>query len=454
MPATKDRIAFGVRSGACPVVGSVSSGHRRSGWAWQAPILAPPTSAALCKAAPFCMLAGLQPIESFLDRLESACADGTLVRLLLSSPTAEDAKVQRLLARLVDLKDGPALSCTLREARRDTTENVPLAKARAYVAARLCAFRAGLLQTTTADWQLQASPDGPKLIRHKPSAKAAPSRAHDQDKPTFLGGDAAPWLQALGIIDAQGRTRPKLADKRAQIDRFCEVLFHLCRDCGFVAQEGAPLSVVDVGCGKGHLSFAAWHLAKTSLRREPEVLGVEARADLVDEANARAAAAGAQGLRFACGDIATAPLQGVDVLVALHACNTATDHAIRRGVESRARLIVVAPCCHQEVRPQLRADEPLAAALRHGLFAERMAEWATDALRALVLEWAGYTVKAIEFVGSEHTGKNLMLAAVRREASTDAAERARLRAQVDAFRAFFGIASTALDPLLATEPAG
>jgi hypothetical protein len=136
------------------------------------------------------------------------------------------------------------------------------------------------------------------------------------------------------------------------------------------------------------------------------------------------------------GDIDTVPLPSVDALVALHACNTATDHAIRRGIELSAQLIVVAPCCHQEVRPQLGQPEPLAAALRHGLFAERMAEWATDALRLLTLEWAGYRAKAIEFVSSEHTGKNLMIAAVRRKTPGDTETRARA---VVEFAAFHGI---------------
>ena len=108
---------------------------------------------------------------------------------------------------------------------------------------------------------------------------------------------------------------------------------------------------------------------------------------------------------------------------------------------------MVAPCCHQQVRPQLAAPEPIAFALRHGLFAERMAEWATDALRTLVLEWAGYTTKAVEFVSSEHTGKNLMLAAVRGKPLSDA-ERQERRARVDAFRAYFSIEKSALDALL------
>jgi hypothetical protein len=180
------------------------------------------------------------------------------------------------------------------------------------------------------------------------------------------------------------------------------------------------------------------------------VLGVETRPELVAAANATAAPLAGDELRFLRGDIADVALPELDVLIALHACNTATDHALRRGVQAGVPLLVVAPCCHQEVRPQLGSPAPLAPVLRHGLMQERIAEWATDGLRALVLEWAGYRTKVIEFVGSEHTAKNVMLAAVKRADPVAAAVRAEQRAAIDGFRRFFGIEHHALDALLAT----
>ena len=176
------------------------------------------------------------------------------------------------------------------------------------------------------------------------------------------------------------------------------------------------------------------------------VIGVETRADLVAATNKLARQIKADGLEFIRGEIADAKLPSVDGLIALHACNTATDDAIRRGIELGAKLIVVAPCCHKEVRPQMGKPEPLAAILRHGVMEERMAEWTTDGLRALFLEWAGYRTKLMEFVGSEHTPKNLMIAAVReREPFTDLAARDRV---VDV-KKFFGIQRHSLDALLA-----
>lgn len=388
--------------------------------------------------------------REFMSHVRTSCGDDTFVRLSLSSPVGSDPTIQRVLARLVDIGGVRHLSFTYREERRDTTRNLPVDTAIADVERRLgTEFRGATLATTTADWQLQLDGGEGRLIRHRAHVATAPPRTHDEEKPTLLGDAALPWLRALDVVDAGGRPRRRLAHKHAQIDRYVEILAHLARDCGWqpTGADTTPLRIVDVGCGKGHLTFAAWHLGHHVLHRPVQVTGVEARAELVAAANATARSLGADDLRFVHGDIEHVPLDGVDALVALHACNTATDHAIRRGVQASARLIVVAPCCHQEVRPQLARPEPLAPVLQHGLMAERLAEWVTDGLRALVLEHAGYHTKVIEFVGGEHTTKNTMIAAVRGQEVTTDERRARTAAAIDAFRSYFGIHRQALDPL-------
>ena len=394
----------------------------------------------------------LTALADFLQHLSASCADDSFVRLVLSSPTESTSAIQRVQARMVLLRGERCLSLTLQEARRDTTQNLPLPEAATWVERQLrTAFRAAMLATTTADWQLQAAGTSEaRLIRHRASTKAAPPRVHDEKKPTFLGEPALPWLRGLGIVDNAGKPRAKLADKHAQIDRYVEILAHLAQDCGWrnAPSDDRPLHFVDVGCGKGHLTFAAWHLGKHVLQRKVTITGVEARPELVANANLLAREVAGDELQFVRGDIEDVPLPTIDALVALHACNTATDHAIRRGIEAKAKLIVVAPCCHQEVRPQLAHPEPLTAVLRHGLMAERMSEWATDGLRTLVLDWAGYRTKVIEFVSSEHTGKNLMIAAVRNETAPTPAEQQAHQNQIAAFRDFFGIRKHALDALL------
>jgi hypothetical protein len=200
-----------------------------------------------------------------------------------------------------------------------------------------------------------------------------------------------------------------------------------------------------MGCGKGYLTFGAWHLFRRVWKQNVRVLGVETRADLVATTNRLAKEITGEELQFISSTIESTKLPHVDALIALHACDTATDDAIRRGIEFGAKLIVVAPCCHKELRPQLGKPEPLAFVLRHGVMEERMAEWATDGLRALFLEWAGYRTKMMEFVSSEHTPKNLMIAAVReREPFSDEGTRKR----IEELKSFFGVTRHALDPLL------
>jgi hypothetical protein len=166
---------------------------------------------------------------------------------------------------------------------------------------------------------------------------------------------------------------------------------------------------------------------------------------LANAAKGLARKIGADGLEFMVGTIESVTLPKIDALIALHACDTATDDAIRRGIALGAKLIIVAPCCHKEVRPQLGRPEALAPVLEHGLMAERIAEWSTDGLRALFLEWAGYQTKMIEFVSTEHTPKNLMIAAVRH---TEPFTSEPARERIVKFKEFFGIKHHTLDSLL------
>ena len=164
--------------------------------------------------------------------------------------------------------------------------------------------------------------------------------------------------------------------------------------------------------------------------------GVELRPDLVALGNRVAREGGCDGLEFTAGAIAGSASDAVDILIALHACDTATDDAIAQGIAASAAVIVVAPCCHKELSPQLTAPPMLAPALRHGIFHERQTELVTDALRTLLLEWAGYDPRAFEFVSTEHTAKNLMIAAVRRAPPAD---REAAAARVRALAAAYGI---------------
>lgn len=387
--------------------------------------------------------------DRFLVELNASLGDGTFVRLVVSAPTDEENQPAKILGRLVELKAGPHLSLTRRYASRDVVENVPVSE----VADRIhplvaVQFRNALLETTRKDWQLTRTKSGKeRLVAHPPSSSETPSRLHDRSKQSILDVSANDWLHGLGVMDGDGKVRASMADKHAQINRYLEIITHLARECGWTDKERQPAcpTLADMGSGKGYLTFGLWHLFRRVWKRPVRVIGVEAREDLVKATNDLARKIGGEGLEFVAGTIGSVRLPGVDGLIALHACNTATDDAIRRGIQVGAMLIVVAPCCHKELRPQLGKPAPLAPVLAHGIMAGRMAEWATDGLRALFLEWAGYRTKMIEFVSSEHTPKNLMIAAIRQgKPFTDS----RARERIEEFKAFFGVRTHALDPLL------
>lgn len=405
------------------------------------------------------------PAEKICGKFAESLARGTFARLVLSSPVEAGDAPQKILGRFVVLQGAPHVSLTLRHATRDVTRNLPVHTATDWLRGLLgVTFRSALICTTQRDWQFISNEAGEaRLIDHQPSSKHAPSREHDQKRRGILDESANDWLQGLGVLDRDGKLRASMADKHRQINHYLEIFSHLAGECGWngttvahpaqttsTSEPGRrpALQVVDMGCGKGYLTFGLWHLLHRVWKQPVKVTGVETRAELVAATNQLAKQIKAGGLEFVAGTIESVPLPSVDALIALHACNTATDDAIKRGIELEAKLIVVAPCCHKEIRPQLGKPEPLAAVLRHGLMEERMAEWVTDGLRALFLDWAGYRTKVMEFVGSEHTPKNLMIAAVR-VGKPFVAREARVRIQQ--LKDHFGIEHHALDVLLRTE---
>ena len=400
-------------------------------------------------------------LDRFLPLLRSALTDGTLVKLTLGKPAPTlartDPTLQNVFVRPVALKTGPSLTFVWRHATRDVTKNHSPAEALALIEAALGRdFLDAHLFTVTHTAQFETQADGTARLRVKsnpvsPSGASAPLSppSHNAPKHHLIPADA-PWLDSLGVTNNRGQPRDGMADKFRQIQKFAELLSHLVTEAfpttpsPAAASSDAPLSapsaqlpalrVVDMGSGKGYLTFAVAAL----LGERAHVSGIDARPELVTLCNRVAAQHGlASRLAFHSGAIADTPLAACDLLIALHACDTATDDALARGLAAQARLLVVSPCCQKELRPQLTAPPVLADALRHGIFQERQSEFVTDALRAQLLEWAGYKTKVFEFVSTEHTAKNLMISAIRTRppGTLDDATAHRIRA----FAAFYGI---------------
>ena len=367
--------------------------------------------------------------------------EGALLRLTLGAYHGPDPTLRQLSVRPVVLKAGPRFAFVWRHAARDVTKNLTAEEALAQLAGLVGGdFASAHLHTPAATVQLEVRAGRPaRLHVGPPSALAkAPADAHDRVKARVVSADSA-WLHALGVTTAEGKVCKGMEAKFRQIHRFVELLGPPLADVPRPAER--PLTLVDMGCGKGYLTFAVHAHLRRAGGIAVSVRGREARPELVELCNRVARETGADGLSFTAGTIADSPAEPVDILIALHACDTATDDALAQGVAAQAALLVVAPCCHREIRPQLVPPAVLAEPLRHGILRERQAEFVTDALRAALLEWAGYATSVIEFIAPEHTGKNLMLTAVRRSSPSGQAAAAR---RVRELAAFYGVRRQAL----------
>jgi hypothetical protein len=351
-------------------------------------------------------------VSAFIQDSEQAFASQAFVKLTLGKAQRQ-APLRKVSLTIVTTQAGLRLKCVEQGATQDRTRILTFEELAPYLRSQLGqAFSYGRLFTLTGDRELTFNRRGEATLHQaKATFQQLPSRDHNRRKQHRVESQR-PYLQALGITQATGVVKPSMAAKFRQIERFVEILDSLLEELPAGAQ--GPRRIVDIGCGKGYLTFALYDHLVRQRPGEVQVLGIERRADLVAFCNRQAMAEAMTGLHFKATAASDAELQGVDVLMALHACDTATDDAIYLGVQQRAPLIVCAPCCQHELAARWKKEAtPLLGLQRFGLIKQRQAELLTDTLRALLLEAVGYRVKVIEFIATEHTAKNLMLAAVR-----------------------------------------
>jgi len=405
------------------------------------------------------------PKARFLSRLAESLEgpdSGTFVKLTLGHPSDPTGPLRKLLLRPVLIRGEKRCSVVSRFTTRDETKNLPFLEALAVLEARLGSeFLSAVLFTESEELHLEL---GKKArlrtvrVEHRPA-----TLGHDRLKSRKTDARAS-YLRSLGVTDSHGKVRERMGDKFRQIERFVDLLDSAFRESELAKERGtsslsspeAPITLCDMGAGKGYLTFAACDYLQRVAKVPASVTGVELRDDLVKLCNQAAAECGFQdALRFVKSDIGGFTLPSVDILVALHACNTATDDALAAGIRAGAEIILAAPCCHKESRPQVDAaasenasKSPLSDVLRHGIFAERHAEMATDALRALLLERAGYRVRVSEFVAAEHTAKNVMLIATRKPSPVSQQAADSLSERIAALKTFYGIRHHRLEELL------
>lgn len=383
----------------------------------------------------------MEAIETFLDHLARALSGQQLSKLTLSKNRSAQSDLKNIYARLVIIKDEPHLSCTLRFATRDETKNFPLPEATAAIHQWLTEdFRQAELFTLTEQVSLMMSKKGKGLLRTRPIATREPvSLEHNQQKQRPLPDRPRPYLTSLGIAGQDGQILQNGRRKFRQINKYIELISHLLREQPLPSDA----RIVDMGSGKGYLTFGLYDYLVHETHLPINMTGVELRPDLVDTCTKIAQENKFEGLEFIAGDIHQYdPVGGIDMLIALHACDTATDEAIAKGIRAQAQFIIVAPCCHKQVRKAMHPPAALLPMLQHGILMERQAEMLTDAIRSLLLEAHGYKTKVFEFIGTEHTPKNVMITAVKSQARAEALE------EIKQLKSQFGIERHHLEDLL------
>lgn len=368
---------------------------------------------------------------------------GELLQATFSQPRRKDAGTARkTTVRPLRLKNGIHFQFERFQDNKAFHENVPADEAAARLAQAMDEYRQALVKTPGADVQLLASKKGAvTMLRGNPSAKkgqALPA-SHNRAKTYILEeGEPVPFLVRLGVMTPEGRVVKMKYDKFRQINRFLEMVADVLPEL----PRGRPITVVDFGCGKSYLTFALYHLLAVKEKLPVRIVGLDLKKDVIETCSGLARDLEWDNLTFRVGDIAEYEGEAsVDMVVTLHACDTATDAALIKAVKWGASVILSVPCCQHELFRQI-SQPLLKPLLKHGILKERFAALVTDAIRANLLETAGYRVQMLEFIDLEHTPKNLLIRAVTgKNGNREAARR-----EYEAFRDFLSV-----DPFMERE---
>lgn len=383
--------------------------------------------------------------QQFLDAVQQALETHSFERLILSQYKGEMQQLEKMTFRVIELQQQPVLNVLYRHKTQDVTKNYPISDAMQIIVEHLACCKQGNLFASTQDVQLKRNKKKDLLTITQKTAtaknEAREAQAHDRSKHRFVEQESL-FLKHLGITDAQGQIIPSMARKWKQINKFVEIFSGALTQ---LPNQDQALHVVDFGSGKGYLTFALYdYLAKQ--QQVPFVTGVELNEKMVQFCQHVAEASGFKQLDFFQGDVRTYQPERLDVMIALHACDVATDFAIHTGIRLNAQMIMCAPCCHKELRPQLKSPDVLKPMLHFGIHAGQQAEMLTDTIRALLLKAYGYETKVFEFVALEHTSKNKMILATKR--ADFVAPDATVLAQIEALKNMYGIQKHSLELLL------
>ncbi len=387
-----------------------------------------------------------EKISVFCASVADSLSAGDFLKLSLGHYKGAEGQLKKILIKKILIKRADMVSFTYRYETRDIVKNyAPEEGVRRVEGFLNTGFQSATLFTTGFDLVYEENKGKVSLKKTDVQGRAAVSLEHDRAKNRLIVPEGKTYLHDLKITDEAGAVYKGAQDKYRQINKYVEILSTLVKNI----PVDKTLKIADMGSGKGYLTFALYDYLTDVLKVKADVTGVEYRPDLVALCNDVATRAKFDGLKFVQGSIEDYEAKALDILIALHACDMATDDAIAKGIKAQADLIVVAPCCHKQIRQEMEAHKArgeLDFVTKHGIFLERQAEMVTDSIRALILEYFGYSTKVFEFISDAHTAKNVMIVGTRTAKAGIHDEK--IKARIQEAKDFFGIQHHHLEKMM------
>jgi len=381
-------------------------------------------------------------LDKYLDRVAESAEHSTLVKMTLSKPADKHDELRNIYLKPVLIKERRLFAFTYHYERRDEVKNLDTTQMLDTLKEMLPSrFLNAVLFTVNEDVTLLISSKGKAAIQTKKVQECREQNLeHDKQKNRLIN-PANPWWYQLGLTTREGKITADMQHKFKQIYKYAEIVESLIKPMKF----NGTVHIADMGAGKGYLTFALYELLTQRLQLDVDIKGVEIRPDLVLKINEIIQSSHLKGMEFVESSIEAFHPEKLDVLIALHACNTATDDAIASGIKAGAELIVCAPCCHKQIRQEMERSGKTDAITRYGIFLERQAVMITDTIRALVMEYFGYKTQVMEFIEMEHTPKNVLLVGRK---TTKEPKKTEIWQQIADLKAQFGIRKHYLESVL------
>lgn len=381
----------------------------------------------------------------FIELLENSLSENIFVKFTLGKYRGNEDGLENIYINPVKIKDDIKFALRYKYKTRDVYKNHTAEEAVNIIGDEIGKnFLYGGLFTIKNDYVIEYNKKRvPRTYTRKASFSRVEVKEHNRIKTRYIDSKDK-YLNLLGITNMKGEVKGDKYDKFRQVDKFIEILYSLIESSSLADKN--EMNVFDYGSGKSYLTFALYNYLNNKLGVNAKVTGIEQREDLAELSNNTAVEVEFSGLKFINSTIKDNSIKKADIVIALHACDTATDDAIQKAIGINADIIILAPCCQKYIRKNFEIPKSLEGVFKHGILEEHLASFITDGLRALVLESYGYKTKVFEFISGDHTSKNIMITAVNDEYSED--RYMRKFVEIENMKSQFGLSDFYLDKIM------